>query len=333
MSNRTVFFEKLKLNRAQPGQRTRQKGRENGFDSGQTQAVSITRAASQQTYYTVRLLVDRDRVSDAYRAYAYFRWLDDRLDQGGMEKADRVTLVERQTALIERCYRGVWPRDLTVEEQWVADLIRGDDEKNNGLQSYIRNMMAVMAFDADRRGRLISQIELAEYSRLLATAVTEALHYFIGHDCRPPRGDARYLAATGAHIAHMLRDAHDDNAAGYFNIPREFLEAHRITPHEVESDAYRTWVQSRVHLARAYFNAGMDYLARVGDLRCRIAGYAYIARFEGVLEAIEREGYRLRSEYPERKSLGAGLRSGWSVLALALGRRRYGTVSRALSVR
>ena len=43
-------------------------------------APSITKAASRQTYYTIRFLVDRERVADAYRAYAYFRWVDDTLD-------------------------------------------------------------------------------------------------------------------------------------------------------------------------------------------------------------------------------------------------------------
>jgi hypothetical protein len=43
-------------------------------------ASSITKAGSYQTYYTIRFLVDRERVDDAYRAYAYFRWVDDVLD-------------------------------------------------------------------------------------------------------------------------------------------------------------------------------------------------------------------------------------------------------------
>ena len=46
----------------------------------QTLAAAITKAASTQTYYTFRLLGDRERVEDAYRAYAYFRWVDDTLD-------------------------------------------------------------------------------------------------------------------------------------------------------------------------------------------------------------------------------------------------------------
>ena len=54
---------------------------EKGFESSQRLAAYITWAASKQTYYTIRFLVDRDRVPDAYRTYAYFRWVDDRLDQ------------------------------------------------------------------------------------------------------------------------------------------------------------------------------------------------------------------------------------------------------------
>ncbi len=45
-------------------------------------ASIITKAASKQTYYTIRFLVDRARLEDAYRAYAYFRWVDDVLDAG-----------------------------------------------------------------------------------------------------------------------------------------------------------------------------------------------------------------------------------------------------------
>ncbi len=300
-------------------------------ESSQALAASITRVASKQTYYTIRFLVDRDRVSDAFRAYAYFRWLDDSLDQGMMERSERIAFVDRQRALVDSCYRGEWPSHPSAEERMAVDLIQHDREKSSGLQAYIRNMMAVMAFDAERRGRLISQAELADYAHGLAVAVTEALHHFIGHGDWSPRNPARYLAATAAHISHMLRDTLDDAAAGYFNIPREYLELHAIAPHEVKSRAYRKWVHSRVRLARDYFRAGKSYLAQVENLRCRIAGYAYIARFDGVLDAIEREGYQLRPEYRERKRLGSQMRTTWSAFALALGDRRPRSVSRALA--
>jgi phytoene/squalene synthetase len=190
----------------------------------------------------------------------------------------------------------------------LAALIAADRDANSGLGAYIRNLMAVMVFDAQRRGRLITAYELDEYSRLLATAVTEALHYYIGHDGASPHDETRYLAVTAAHITHLLRDTHEDVAAGYYNIPCEVLEAHNLTPADVHHPAYRAWVKERVTLARHYFNVGRGYLARVENRRCRAAGYAYMARFTGVLDAIESEDYYLRADYPERKRVSSILK-------------------------
>jgi len=287
-----------------------------GMQSSQELAASIARAASKQTYYTIHYLVDRQRVPDAYRAYAYFRWIDDRVDQVALEKSERVTFMERQKAIMESCYQGQRPDHLTTEEHLLADLILADQEKNSGLRSYIRNMMAVIDFTARRRGRLISRRELSMNSRSLTTAVTEVLLYFIGHGQPSPQNEARYLAATGAHITHLLRDTLEDIQAGYYNIPREYLAAKGIGPQDVESDPYRAWVRERVNLARACFKSGKDYLAQVKNIRCRIAGFAYIARFEVILDAIKRLDYRLAAEYPQGKGLGAGMRMSGSVLSL-----------------
>ena len=165
-----------------------------------TLAATITRTASKQTYYTIRLLVDRCLAEDAYRAYAYFRWVDDWLDQEPRPRTERLAFVKRQQALIDGCARNDLLADLTPEECLLADLIERHTEKNSGLHTYIRNMMAVMAFDAGRRGRIISQRELNQYTHSLAVAVTEALHYFIGHNCAAPHGELRYMAVSGAHI-------------------------------------------------------------------------------------------------------------------------------------
>jgi phytoene/squalene synthetase len=293
--------------------------------SQSTLALSITKAASQQTYYTIRFLVDRARVDDAYRAYAYFRWVDDTLDAGPSSAlnatagtARRIAFLERQKSLLEKCYRGESFPDATTEEDMLIELVKQDHEKNSGLQSYLRHMMQVMDFDAKRRGRLISQVELNEYTRWLASAVTEAMHYFIGHGCSAPHDETRCLAVTAAHITHMLRDTYDDVQAGYYNIPREVLEANGIQPYEIHSKAYRHWVQSRVNQARQYFKAGRHYLDQVEESRCRLAGLAYTARFEWVLDTIEQEGYSLRPEYNERKGLGAGLQMGLLTLSLIM---------------
>jgi phytoene/squalene synthetase len=280
-------------------------------------AATITRAASKQTYYTIHTLVDRDRVADAFRAYAYFRWVDDTLDQPHAPPAERLAFVRRQQALLSSCRQRQWPGEMAPEEQLLLDLVDHRRAESDGLHAYLDNMMAVMAFDAQRRSRLISGEELDAYTNWLAKAVTEALHYFIGHCCHSPRGESRYRAVSGAHITHMLRDTLEDVEAGYFNVPREFLAAHGIGAQDLWSDPYCRWVQERVHLARAHFAAGKVYLAEVESLRCRLAGCAYIARFEGVLDAIEREGYRLRAGYPECKGVPAMIHGCRLLLGLA----------------
>ena len=290
--------------------------------SPHSSAPLITRAASKQTYYTIRFLVDPERIKDAYRAYAYFRWVDDTLDDNslphGDETAERMLFLERQKSLLEVGYRGEPIRDGTLEEQMLIELIQHDGEKNSGLQSYLQNMMCVMEFDAERRGRLISQTELNEYTHWLATAVTEAMHYFIGHGSYSPQDETRYLAVTGAHVTHMLRDTCDDIRAGYYNIPREVLESNHIGPQDIQSNAYRAWVRSRVQFARKCFQSGKDYLARVEQPRCRLAGFAYTARFEWLLDTLEREKYYLRPEYAERKNPLTRLKMGLSTLAALL---------------
>jgi phytoene/squalene synthetase len=148
------------------------------------------------------------------------------------------------------------------------------------------------------------------------------MHYFIGNGWYAPQDETRYLAVSAAHITHMLRDTFDDVQAGYFNIPIEVLEANHIGPQDVHSEAYRAWVRSRVRLAREDFEAGRGYLARVQNPRCRLAGFAYIARFEWILNTIEKEGFYLRSEYSERKSIRAGLVINWLALSSIVKLRR-----------
>ncbi len=326
LSNPVPFSDNLKIHWNHPGSITRTT--QHHPSASEVLSASITKAASRQTYYTIRWLVDQGRTANAYRAYAYFRWLDDKLDEGLLETDAGMALVGRQQALIESAYAGEQPREPMVEESMLLDLIQSDQGSHSGLQVYIQHMMAVTAFDARRRGRLISQYELDDYTRHLAVAVTEVLHYFIGHDAFAPYDETRYLAVAGAHIAHMLRDTHEDIAAGYYNIPREFLEAHGIGPLDIESPAYRDWVKSRVQLARDYFRAGKAYLAQVENHRARLAGYAYVARFEDVLDTIERDGYQLRPGLDDRKSLRTGLRLGWSVFKLMLRENRRGLVCR-----
>ena len=256
-------------------------------------AADLTRRGSLHTYLVIRWMVDRDLVEDGFRAYAYFRWLDDLLDLQLGERRQRLAMVREQAELARCAFAGDFPRPACAEEQLLQDLIRGHRSGHPGLRSYVDRMMQVMAFDAVRRGRLLSAAELEEYTRLLATAVMDGLSYFIGHDRAYPASPARYAAVAGAHVSHMLRDAVDDLHAGYFNIPREVLEAENLSPADVNAPGYRRWVRGRVALAEALFRDGKDYIRNVPSMRARLAGLAYCASFESVLSRVKRNGYLL----------------------------------------
>ena len=280
-------------------------------------ARSITRKGSIQTYYTARLMVDKDLADDFFRAYAYFRWIDDVIDVTAKSDEERISFISNQSKLIDSLYSLEPIPDLLPEEEILRDLINGDRGKDSGLQSFIRNMFAIIEFDAHRKGRLISGDELDWYVNTLGKSVTEGLLYFIGNSNPYPESEHRYQAGIAAHISHLLRDTGQDNRDGFFNIPREYLKEHNLSQVDVRKPAYKDWVRERVEEARVLFTEGKGYLDELEVLRCKIVGYWYCARFEVVLDTIEQDGYQLRDEYHERRQIRTWLKIIWLGIALS----------------
>lgn len=271
-------------------------------------ARTITWAGSRQSYLIARLLVHKDLQDDCFRAYAYFRWVDDVIDEIARSRDERVTFIERQRELIDRLYRGETVGQLARQERMIADLISRADASDFGLHSFIRNFLAIIEFDAHRKGELVSQEDLSWYSGTLGVAVTDAILHFVGAGRRHPDSASRYLAATAAHLTHMLRDMAEDVAGGYINIPLGHAELQGIRPGEFDTPEFRRWCEGRVALARSYFRAGKEYLNQLEDLRAKLAGHWYCTRFEGVLDEIERTDYALRAELARRKILPSLMR-------------------------
>jgi hypothetical protein len=251
-------------------------------------------------------------MGEAYCAYGYFRWVDDILDSPNGNQSDNRAFLRRQKEILASGHMdGKTP---CPEEEMLLDLLQNNPDRASGLWSYLENMMAVMEFDLERRGRIVSQTELTEYSRLLATSVMDALMYFIGNQQPTPDQPGKYDAVIAAHITHMLRDTYEDTEVKYFNISAEFLQKHSISALDLDSLAFQSWTCQRVKLAREYFRSGRAYISQIKHFRRRLAGLAYTARFEWVLGAIERDNFCLRTEYSQRKSIRVALAMGWSVL-------------------
>ncbi len=281
-------------------------------------ARSITWAGSKQTYFTILLLVDRDLISDAYRAYAYFRWIDDVIDELSQSKEKRISFTKKQKELIDGLYRNEKFHDLIPEEKIIAELINSDKNNNSGLKTFINNMFAIIEFDAYRKGRLISQKELTWYSDCLSKSINGCGKYFIGNDRPYPDDNRSFLTIIAAHITHMLRDMVNDTADGFVNIPIEYLEVHGISPGDINSTPYREWVKNRVGKAWHCFDEGKTELVKLNILRRKLAGFWYCARFESILDAIEKDGYILRETYKEHRKLSTLVKIIWSSIYITL---------------
>lgn len=266
-------------------------------------ARSITWSNSRQSYLTAQFLVDRDLVDDCMRAYAYFRWADDMIDISAQNSADRIAFIRRQRLLVEDLYQGKHPVKMCKEEEMLADLIVHDRGSDSGLRSFIYNFMAVIEFDAQRGGRLVTRRELSIYTGWLATAVMDGIQYFIGSGHPYPKSVDRTQAVVGAHLVHMLRDTLEDIPAGFVNIPMEDIQKRGINVKDLDSEAFRAWVREQAEKAQACLLAGKGYIDSLDVLRCKLAGVWYCARFEWFLDAIKRDGYHLRRVYPDRQNL------------------------------
>ena len=243
-------------------------------------AQTITQHGSKQTYFTARIMVDKDLKSDFFRSYAYFRWVDDVIDIHAQTDEERINFIERQKNIIDGLFKNEFFEELTIEEQIIEDLIRNPRTEGSGLESFIRNMFAIIEFDARRKGRLISRDELIWYTSKLGKSVTDGILYFVGNGHPYPINEYQYLAATAAHITHLLRDMLRDIADGFINIPREYLEENGIGPEHIDSYPFKSWVKERVVQARDYFRDGKIYLDELDVLRSKIVGHWYCARFD-----------------------------------------------------
>ncbi|MHC4638226.1 MAG: squalene/phytoene synthase family protein [Planctomycetota bacterium] len=257
----------------------------------------ITWKSSKQTYCIGRLMVDRHLVDDFYRAYAYLRWVDDIIDESHQTDRERNNFIALQRKLVDDTFQGEFNNGLQPEEQIFVDLVRNNPSSMSGLASFIKNVFAIVEFDARRRGQLIKEQELDWYIECLGKAVIDGLQYFIGHENVYSDAKNRHFASSAAHITHLLRDTVDDIKNGFINIPREYLEKHPFDITDLSHPDFIEYVRKRVTLARELFREGKKYIDSLTVLRCKIVGYWYCSRFEYILKTIERDGFLLRSHY------------------------------------
>jgi phytoene/squalene synthetase len=263
-------------------------------------ARTITFHSSLQTYLTIKLLVDKKLVNDCYKAYAYLRWLDDQVDIHRKTRKSRLDFIKRQKQLITDTYSKRLAHPSCREEEMIIELITSNPYSTK-LSSFLINFFKIIAFDAQRRYSQISEKKLLWYSTTLAKAVTDGIEYFINTTYAYPDTPSHYRAAIGSHITHMLRDYQEDIPQGFINIPNEYITKYALSPLDVTSPKFLLWVRQQVKKARKEFREGKCYIKKLPILRGKIAALWYCARFENILDEIEKDKYILRPRYANVK--------------------------------
>lgn len=281
-------------------------------------AETITRNSSIQTYVTIKFFVDKLLVNDCFKAYAYFRWLDDEIDIRRRTRKSRIGFIKNQKIIIQKSYLGKMPAILSPHEKLIAELILTNPDKKSKLGSFILNFFRIIEFDAYRKNSLVSQKELMWYSKTLSMAVTDGIEYFVNHNFNYPRSDDHYRAGIAAHIIHMLRDYREDIDEGFINIPKEYLQKHQIQPGDLHSASFRDWVKDQTSLARNNLRLGKQYISMLPVLKGKIVAYLYCARFEMFLNIFEKDGLNLRRHYSCKSNLINYLRVIWITIQVVI---------------
>jgi phytoene/squalene synthetase len=257
-------------------------------DSLDLLARNITYKNSRETYFIIKLLVDKPLINDAYKAYAYFRWMDDMADDVITDSTERLKFVARQKKLINNAYNGIFIKTKFPEEELILNLIKYNSQKKSLLHSYVVNFYSIIAFDAKRHGKLVTDKQLEWYSNRIGVAVTDCISFFIGNSTSPTPGMAQYKAATAAHIVHMLRDLKEDIPHGFINISKEFLVKNNLNKIDLNKINLDRWLNEKCKVARIYFKEGRKYIKNIPVFRRKLAAWLYCLRFEPFLKKLER---------------------------------------------
>jgi phytoene/squalene synthetase len=262
-------------------------------------ARRMTWRGSKQSFLVGQFLVDRKLRNDFFRAYAYFRWIDDMIDEVIPTRRGRIEFIDRQSELIRSIYSNQEIKIENEEEEILLDLIKNDKSTHNGLKSFIEKMFSIIEFDTLRKDSVIREEELDLYNKMLGISVVDGLQYFIGHQHLYSASANRYEAAIAAHKTHLLRDMKKDFKNGFYNIPLEIIGKDHSLDLDILQYIHRDWIKEQVEEARQGFQIGKQYIENMQVLRCKIAAILYSFRFKIILDKIEKDGFILREKYYE----------------------------------
>lgn len=260
----------------------------------------VTRERAGNFYHAFRLLDERPR-RDLCAAYAFFRYVDDIVDEPGDEAAKRRALDAVRRAL-DTCLAGRSVEDGGPARKLFTAL--GDVVGRCGID-LVELGAVVDGAEQDltvRRYATFAQLE--DYCYKVAGSVGLVTIAILGCRDECARGPARDLG-TAMQLTNILRDVREDAARDRIYLPAEDLERFRVAEGDlsrgVGGEGFEALVRFEAARARRCFESGRlldGWLAPAAAVVPR----ALAALYGAILERIEAEPGRV---LVERVSLGA----------------------------
>jgi phytoene/squalene synthetase len=264
-----------------------------------SEAKRITRKHNIFMFCLGRILLSLKYFPLFCLCYAYFRWLDDKVDSSNISEPEISHLINRQKRIIDSIILGSQEQidDLCASEQMLA-LLLIDKQNSRNLKKSVLEMLSAIEFDAERRHKVINKDALENYSRKVGGAFAEFLVNCISPSLVHvnPIDDIR-VAAYSAHRIHVLRDFYDDLKRGYINISKEELRKLGTQVDSLQEIDLRPWVRDRVQISSQEFQKSLPTISCIKNTKCRILGLFTSARYLVILEKIKFDGYILQKEY------------------------------------
>ncbi|MDH7515604.1 MAG: phytoene/squalene synthase family protein [Bacteroidota bacterium] len=247
---------------------------------------AVTRRHARSFYFASHVLPPEKR-SDAYTIYAFCRLVDNIVDEEMGTKDSVQSRLDELRRSVSAIYDGVTPDD---------ELLRAlgrTIETRRVPRGYFLELLNGVGMDLEKRTYETFD-ELSVYCYRVASVVGQMLAYVFGATTDEALARAADLG-TAMQLTNILRDIGEDLKRGRVYVPQEDLDAFGVRREDFERGIVSTGVRSlldfEIRRARSFYRRADEGFPHIPDDGSRFCARLMSRMYEGILDAIERNGY------------------------------------------
>lgn len=229
------------------------------------QAEKIAKKRSRKAYVMSKLLIPKSIRGYLYLCYSYLRWIDDIVDNSGINIEKKKNFIKKQRELIYNLCNGLESKHLSVEESYLYYFFNYAKKSSQlFLIKEVGNMVEAMKMDLSRleRNGVFSESELSRYISIQTNSMFNLVHTFLARD----NHTASIYKNLGLFLWHAatIRDLLIDYQSGYINISLEEIKIFNITIDNFEHDKnVKEWMKYNIPIVLGILNDEIKVLQRL----------------------------------------------------------------------